>query len=127
MTAPVAQQRGTTIAMTAPVAQSAGSPGEWTIRFLMPSKWTMDSLPTPNDERVRLTVTPPATVAVLSFTGDRGTQAVSRRTDELLTALRDSDFEPDGEPAAWFYDPPWTLPFRRRNEIAIPVRQRLAD
>ncbi|MGE2715584.1 SOUL family heme-binding protein [Mycolicibacterium litorale] len=126
MTAPVAQQRGTTIAMTAPVAQSAGAAGEWTIRFFMPSKWTMDTLPTPNDERVRLTVTPAETVAVLSFSGDRGRRAVARRTDELRAALRDSDFEPTGEPAAWFYDPPWTLPFRRRNEIAIPVEQRPA-
>ncbi len=126
MTAPVAQQRGTTIAMTAPVAQSAESAGEWTIRFFMPSKWTMDTLPAPNDERVRLTVTPAETVAVLSFSGDRGGKAVARRTEELRAALRDSDFEPVGEPAAWFYDPPWTLPFRRRNEIAIPVRERSA-
>ncbi|KUI31866.1 heme-binding protein [Mycobacterium sp. IS-1742] len=124
MTAPVAQQRGTTIAMTAPVAQSAGSAGEWTIRFFMPSKWTMDTLPTPNDQRVRLTVVPAETVAVLTFTGDRGPEAVARRTEELRNALRNSDFEPVGEPAAWFYDPPWTLPFRRRNEIAIAVRER---
>lgn len=126
MTAPVTQQRGTTIAMTAPVAQSAGAAGEWTIRFFMPSKWTMDTLPTPNDERVRLTVVPPETVAVLTFTGDRGPGAVAGRTEELRNALRDSDFDPVGEPAAWFYDPPWTLPFRRRNEIAIAVRERTA-
>ncbi|BCI53537.1 heme-binding protein [Mycolicibacterium litorale] len=120
MTAPVAQQRGTTIAMTAPVAQSSGGGGDWTIRFFMPSRWTMDTLPTPNDDRVRLTVTPAETVAVLRFSGDRGGPAVARRTAEL----RDTEFEPTGEPAAWFYDPPWTLPFRRRNEIAIPVRPR---
>jgi hypothetical protein len=124
MTAPVTQQRGTTIAMTAPVVQSADAAGEWTIRFFMPSKWTMDTLPTPNDDRVRLTVVPPETVAALTFTGDRGPQAVSRRTEELRNALQDSDFEPTGEPAAWFYDPPWTLPFRRRNEIAIAVQER---
>lgn len=127
MTAPVTQQRGTTIAMTAPVAQSADASGEWTIRFFMPSKWTMDTLPTPNDDRVRLTVVPPETVAVLTFTGDRGPQAVARRTEELRKALRDSDFELVGEPAAWFYDPPWTLPFRRRNEIAVAVRERAAS
>lgn len=126
MTAPVAQQRGTTIAMTAPVAQAAGDSGGWTIRFFMPSKWTMDTLPTPNDDRVRLRVTPPETVAVLSFTGDRSGDAVARRIEELRNTLRDSDFEASGEPAAWFYDPPWTLPFRRRNEVAIPVRQRSA-
>jgi hypothetical protein len=35
--------------------------------------------------------------------------------------LRDNDVESTGPPTAWFFDPPWTLPFRRRNEIAIPV------
>ncbi|MBB2774510.1 MULTISPECIES: SOUL family heme-binding protein [Mycolicibacterium] len=124
MTAPVTQQRGTKIAMTAPVAQSSQTAGEWTIRFFMPSKWTMDTLPTPNDDRVRLTVVPAETVAVLTFTGDRGPRAVAERTEELQNTLRDSAFEPIGEPAAWFYDPPWTLPFRRRNEIAVAVRQR---
>jgi hypothetical protein len=124
MTAPVTQQRGTTIAMTAPVVQSADASGEWTIRFFMPSKWTMDTLPAPNDERVRLTVVPAETVAVLTFTGDRGPRAVAQRTDELRNTLQNSGFEPIGEPAAWFYDPPWTLPFRRRNEIAIAVRER---
>lgn len=124
MTAPVTQQRGTTIAMTAPVAQSADSPGEWTIRFFMPSKWTMDTLPTPDDERVRLTVVPPETVAALTFTGDRSPEAVAKHTVKLRNTLRDSDFEAVGEPAAWFYDPPWTLPFRRRNEVAIAVRER---
>ena len=58
---------------------------------------------------------------MLRFTGDRGPKAVAQRTDQLRKILRDNAVEPTGEPVAWFYDPPWTLPFRRRNEIAIPV------
>jgi len=119
MTAPVAQSKaGQKIAMTAPVVQSAEATdvGEcWVIRFFMPSKWTMETLPKPNDDRVRLTEVPAETFAVLNFSGDRGPRAV------LLEALRATGFEPSGEPAAWFYDPPWTLPFRRRNEIVVPV------
>jgi hypothetical protein len=125
MTAPVAQSKaGQQIAMTAPVAQSAASAatGEgWVIRFFMPSKWTMETLPQPDDGRVRLTEVPAETFAVLSFSGDRGPQAVQERTAELMEALRATGFEADGEPTSWFYDPPWTLPFRRRNEIAVPV------
>jgi len=125
MTAPVAQSKaGQKIAMTAPVAQSAEATdvGEgWVIRFFMPSKWTMETLPKPNDDRVRLTAVPAETFAVLSFSGDRGPCAVRDRTAELMEALRATGFEPFGEPAAWFYDPPWTLPFRRRNEIVVPV------
>ena len=47
--------------------------------------------------------------------------AVAAKTDELLKALRDKGIETLGEPVAWFYDPPWTLPFRRRNEVAVLV------
>ena len=122
MTAPVAQQSGEDeIAMTAPVAQSRGADNRWTIRFFMPSKWTMETLPQPDDGDVRLVTVPAETVAVLRFTGDRSADAVAERTDQLRKTLRDKAVEPAGEPVAWFYDPPWTLPFRRRNEVAIPV------
>ena len=105
------------IAMTAPVAQSEG----WIIRFFMPATWTMDSLPTPDDQRVRLITLPAESVAVLRFTGDRGPDAIAARTNQLLETLRAIGFQPVGEPTTWLYDPPWTISFRRRNEIAIPV------
>ena len=128
MTAPVAQAKsGQRIAMTAPVAQSADPTdiGEgWVIRFFMPSTCTMETLPQPDDSRVQLTEVPAMTYAVLSFSGDRSPRAVSRHTEELLKVLGANGIEPTGDPAAWFYDPPWTLPFRRRNEIAIPVADR---
>jgi hypothetical protein len=41
-----------------------------------------------------------------------------------LNTLRDTAFDPSGKPVAWFYDPPWTLPFRRRNEVAVTVTPR---
>ena len=125
MTAPVAQQSGRggdKIAMTAPVVQSRAADDRWTIRFFMPSKWTMETLPDPNDDNVGLVTVPGETVAVLRFSGDRSPQAVANKGQELLDMLRHKGIEPLGEPVAWFYDPPWTLPFRRRNEIAIPVR-----
>jgi len=115
MTTPVTQ--GETIAMTAPVAQRRS-----TIRFYLPAKWTLDTLPTPDDERVRLVPVPAETVAVLRFSGDRSPRAVATHTTELLDALYANDIEVVGEPQAWFYDPPWTLPCRRRNEVAVPVR-----
>jgi hypothetical protein len=123
MTAPVGQRStrgGQQIAMTAPVSQTAADRG-YVIRFFMPSKWTMQTLPTPNDERVRLVAVPPETVAVLQFGGDRSPKAVAARTAELRKALQDNGIAPIGDTVAWFYDPPWTLPFRRRNEIAVPV------
>jgi hypothetical protein len=122
MTAPVAQgsDGGARIAMTAPVAQS-GADGGSNIRFFMPSKYTLDTLPRPDSDRVRLVEVPTETVAVLRYTGDRSPAAVERRRTELLAALADSPYEPTGPAFSWFYDPPFTLPFRRRNEIVVAV------
>ncbi|KMO72785.1 heme-binding protein [Mycolicibacterium chubuense] len=122
MTAPVSQQSAKEeIAMTAPVSQTGSAEDGWTVRFFMPSKWSMETLPEPDDENVRLVTVPPQTVAVLKFTGDRSAAAIARRGEELRTTLRDKGIEPVGETTAWFYDPPWTLPFRRRNEVAVGI------
>ena len=124
MTAPVARQSGQKIAVTAPVAKTSGADGGSVVRFFMPAGWTMVTLPEPNDDEVGLVTVPGETVAVLRFTGDRGSAAVAARATELLDALKDTAFEPTGTPVGWFYDPPWTLPFRRRNEVAVPVAHR---
>ncbi|QEN15274.1 SOUL family heme-binding protein [Mycolicibacterium sp. ELW1] len=123
MTAPVAQQPSEKIAMTAPVATQRNASGEWVIRFFMPSKYTLETLPTPTDDRVRLVVVPPETVAVLRFNGSIGPGAVAERTNQLMKALHRNDIETTGEPLAWFYDPPWTLPCRRRNEVVVGVAE----
>ncbi len=125
MTAPVGQRTtgdvGQKIAMTAPVSQQASTDQGWTVRFYMPTGWTLESLPTPDDERVALVSVPPETVAVLRFSGDRGPRSIAEQTRRLQATLRAYGFVTIGEPTAWFYDPPWTLPFLRRNEIAVPI------
>ncbi|SBS77056.1 SOUL heme-binding protein [uncultured Mycobacterium sp.] len=121
MTAPVAQQASEKIAMTAPVVTQRTPSGEWVIRFFMPSKYSLDSLPAPKDDRVRLMTVPSETVAVLRFTGSIGPDAVSERTGQLLKVLYRNNIEPTGDPLAWFYDPPWALPCLRRNEVVVGV------
>ncbi|MFM8598474.1 MAG: SOUL family heme-binding protein [Mycobacterium sp.] len=121
MTAPVAQQQGEKIAMTAPVAAQRGAGDQWVIRFFMPAGNTLDTLPTPDDERVHLVEVPAETVAVLRFSGLATPSAVAAHTDDLLTILRTHGLKPAAEPVTWFYDPPWTIPFRRRNEVAVSL------
>ena len=121
MTVPVAQQKGETIAMTAPVGQVRGEDGQWVIRFFMPAESTLETLPTPDDPAVVLTQVPSETVAVLRFTGFWGADAIAARQAELLQRLETTAWKPMGMPLAWFYDPPWTIPFLRRNEVAVPV------
>ncbi|MGZ8178863.1 SOUL family heme-binding protein [Williamsia sp. SKLECPSW1] len=124
MTAPVSQgaSKGQKIAMTAPVSTSSDDDG-WVIRFFMPSKWTMQTLPTPKDDRVHLVEVPDESVAAIRFTGSRSPEAVATKTKELLDALSANGVEMTGEPVSWFYDPPWTLPFRRRNEVVVPIAE----
>ncbi|MGZ3314877.1 MAG: SOUL family heme-binding protein [Caulobacteraceae bacterium] len=123
MTAPVAQvPQGRQIAMTAPVAQQAIGRA-WKIQFYMPAKYTMANLPRPKDERVRLVELQPRTLAVLKFSGSRSSRAVSEQQAQLSAALAGSGWQAVGEAQSWFYDPPWTLPFLRRNEAVVEVRR----
>jgi hypothetical protein len=123
MTAPVAQS-SEKIAMTAPVAQTATPAGGWTITFYMPQKYTLATLPQPNDPGIEIHEVPGSEDAVYRFSGIPGVAAEARATAALLMQLSRSAWQPAGEPVAWFYDPPWTLPWARRNEVALPVSPR---
>ena len=122
MTAPVSQGSASEkIAMTAPVAQTSAGDGAWTIRFFMPAKYTLATLPAPDDPLVHLVEVPAEDYAVLRFSGVPTPGSVATETRKLLAALRRSDWMPAASPVAWFYDPPWTIPFMRRNEVAVNV------
>jgi hypothetical protein len=124
MTAPVAQQaaKSATIAMTAPVEQTREAAGSWRIRFYMPSKYVRATLPVPSNGAVKIVEVPSETIAVLRFSNSRSSEAVTEKTAILLSALLGSKWLATGTTTAYFYDPPWTLPFWRRNEVGVPVR-----
>lgn len=127
MTAPVAQSAASasgagTIAMTAPVAAERAGPDAWTVRFFMPSDYTSETLPKPDDPEVRIVTVPGETMAVYRFSGSRTASAMARGREVLLGQLRASAWQAAGEPVDWFYDPPWTLAPFRRNEVAVPVK-----
>lgn len=121
MTAPVAQApTSEKIAMTAPVTQIQ-SVGEWVVRFTMPSAYSMDTLPEPNDPKVRLRVLPPTRFAVLQFSGLARKDDVAAKTAELEKRAGTHHLRAIGPTSLAQYDPPWTLWFMRRNEVMLPV------
>lgn len=122
MTAPVLQERasGESIAMTAPVTQSGGD-GAWVVRFTMPATYALESLPAPNDARVRLVSVPPQRHAVVRFSGLARPDEVDRRTGALRTFIEQQHLSATGAPSLARYDPPWTLWFMRRNEVWIRI------
>ena len=125
MTAPVAQSnadRGQSIDMTAPVAQSRADDGQWRIRFFMPAKYTLDTLPRPTNPAVAIVTVPAETVAVLRYSGSISAGSVQAEKQRLMDVVTSSGLVTTSTPFSWFYDPPWTLPPLRRNEAAVLVR-----
>lgn len=123
MTAPVTQVPREQIAMTAPVSQrSTGD--SWTIGFTMPAGYTMETLPAPANPDVRLVPQAARQMAVIRFSGTAPASAMEKRRQELLDKVKALGLATVGEPVFAFYDPPWTLPFMRRNEVMIEVAAR---
>lgn len=109
------------IEMTAPVESQIGDAGTVTMRFFLPRRFTPESAPKPTDDRLRLVLMPEQRFAVLTFSGSRNQQVVSARVEQLRAALKARDLNHGKSARAFFYDPPWTLPWFRRNEVAIEV------
>jgi hypothetical protein len=120
MTAPVTQSEPAKIAMTAPVTQ-AGQEGRWIIQFMMPSAYTLETLPEPLDPAVSFRVVPARRVAAHGYSG---TWSASRYEEHLATlraALDAAGLVAVGEPIWARYDPPYMPWFLRTNEILLEL------
>lgn len=123
-----ANARDTTIKMTAPVAQSGGgrfggaaAPGATqTMQFLLPARLAADP-PAPTDPRVHVVTVPARTLAVIRFSGSFGRRNLDTHLQELRDVLARNGRTAEGAPIFLGYDPPFTLPFLRRNEVALQI------
>ncbi len=123
MTAPVAQEKeGENIPMTAPVNQEQRG-DRWSITFLMPSHYTMESVPVPVDERVLLRAVPERLMAAITYSGTWSLERYEGHKAKLLDWMRQKRLEQVGEPVYARYNPPFTPWFLRRNEVLIPVKE----
>jgi hypothetical protein len=123
MTAPVSQAANSEkIAMTAPVGQERVG-GTWRITFLMPSTYTLETLPEPLDSRVGLRKTPGQLMAATRYSGTWGRERYEERKAQLLEWIQNRGLRPTGEPVFARYNPPFMPWFLRRNEILIPVER----
>jgi hypothetical protein len=116
------QQKGTTIAMTAPVQQQSAD-SSWQVSFVMPSKHSMKELPKPGNDRVTLKEIPAKQFIVITFSGMNSDANVKKYEDKLMQYIKTNDILFVGSPKYAFYNPPWTLPPMRRNEIMIEIEQ----
>lgn len=124
MTAPVESAKvSEQIAMTVPVETARSDDDSVYMCFFLPEKFDSDTAPKPLDERVTIVSVPQQTVAVLRFSGFGSEETVKEKQSELLASLDGTAWRTMGPPTAYFYDPPWTLPFLRRNEVVVAVAQ----
>jgi hypothetical protein len=122
MTAPVTQQSSEAVAMTAPVTQQAVG-DSWTVRFVMPSQYTLDTLPKPKNDAVTLKQVEGQRMAVIRFSGAADDRLLKENSEALLAEITKRSLSATAAATYAFYDPPWTLGFLRRNEVMLPVNK----
>jgi effector-binding domain-containing protein len=121
MTAPVTQEATSEkISMTAPVGQESTG-DSWSISFVMPAQYSLETLPEPLDSRVKLKEIPARTMAALKYSGTWSRKRYEKKNAELLTQIQKRGLKPIGEAVFARYNPPFMLWFMRRNEVLIPV------
>jgi hypothetical protein len=91
------------------------------VQFTMPSKYTLATLPKPNDARVRLREVPDRVVAVRAYSGGWSLKRYEKELVALRAAMQRDGLAAVGEPQWARYNSPFSLPFMRRNEIWIEV------
>ncbi len=128
MTAPVSQKPsedgGLKIAMTAPVVQSP-RPGDnetYVFSFIMPSSFTMETLPDPLDPRISLRAVDGKRVAARSYSGSWSEKRYRDNETRLLEAIAAEGLVKIGQPQFARYDSPFTLWFLRRNEVLVEIQ-----
>ncbi|MDG2064720.1 MAG: heme-binding protein [SAR324 cluster bacterium] len=124
MTAPVQQQESQKIAMTAPVQQQSTG-RSWQISFVMPSKYSMETLPEPKNDRVRLKEIMTKKFVVIKFSGTNSNENVTKHENQLMNYIEANQIKIIDSPKYAFYNAPWTLPFMRRNEVMIEINQHI--
>ncbi|MBD3257607.1 heme-binding protein [candidate division GN15 bacterium] len=131
MTTPVIQEEangeaGEKMDMTTPLVQEESGNG-WMMAFVIPAKYTMETVPEPIDSNVILEQVPGRLVAAIRYSGMTDEEKMADKEAELRAWLEERDFNILSDARSARYDPPWTLPFLRRNEILIDIAPPTAD
>ena len=122
MTAPVTIEPIDNKIRMSPILSFEPSSERWQVRFVMPRNYTIATLPIPNNTQVKLREVSGRKVAVLIFSGMAGEVKTKEKTKELLSWMASKQLKPVSTPELARYNPPWTLPFMRRNEVIVEYK-----
>ena len=121
MTAPVEMETvSQKIDMTTPIV-TEDNDNTWFVSFIMPDKFTLATLPMPNDKQIKIISLPKEKYAVIVFSGLIRESSYQEKENLLNKYIKEKNLKTSGEIKIARYNPPWTLPFFRRNELMIKV------
>ena len=121
MTAPVvSRDAAEKIDMTAPVISEETEKG-WYVSFNMPKQFTKETLPVPNNPEVKIIEVPSEKYAVITFSGLVREKKYAEMLNLLNEEMKKRNIDPKGPAILARYNPPWTLPFLRRNELMFRI------
>jgi hypothetical protein len=120
MTTPVQASRSEKIAMTTPVTITAGS--NFSVAFIMPSAYTLETLPQPKDSRIHFRQIPVRSVAAVRFSGYFQQDTINKYKERLAQWLEERGIETEGEFIVAGYNPPWVPGFLARNEVQVQIK-----
>ena len=121
MTAPViSRDAAEKIDMTAPVVSEETEKG-WYVSFNMPKQYTKETLPVPINPEVKIIEVPSEKYAVITFSGLVREKKYAEMLNLLNEEMKKRNIDPKGPAILARYNPPWTLPFLRRNELMFRI------
>ena len=125
MTSPIQASQSEKIAMTTPVTIT----GEFgfTVAFIMPSAYTLETLPQPRDSRVHFKLIPARSLAAIRFSGFFRQDTIQKNKQRLGQWLQEQGIETEGDFIVAGYNPPWVPGFLARNEVLIQIKTELQE
>lgn len=94
---------------------------KWSINFVMPQEYSLDTLPKPNNFQVNIIEVPKEKYAVIVFSGLVRESSYAEKAELLSNYLVENGLKQQGAIKIARYNPPWTLPFFRRNELMVRI------
>ena len=115
-------QKKEKIQMTAPVLLDRNSEEKtWKMVFILPKEYTLEKTPLPNNQEVVIKTKQEKRFAVVQFSGFLSEDSFDKHTEKLKEWIKSREYKSLSEPIFAGYNPPWTIPFLRRNEVFIEI------
>lgn len=112
-------EQNESISMTAPVRMSMSEKGS-SMSFVMPEKYTENSLPIPKDKNIQIQKSKAEYVAVISFGGYASDEKITANRLKLEKILEQRNIKTNGDFSYLGYNAPYQI-IGRTNEITIPI------